>query len=107
MDTYNELHKLAQTRKRKLSNNTYLVVRDDGGYGVKLHDTEVVIHYKDKIVLNSGGWRTVTTKERMNSFSPFCVYQKDYQWFVDGKPFKDHMTLQSNGNGYYWEELDQ
>ena len=29
MNTLNELHELAQSRKRKLGNNTYLVVRDE------------------------------------------------------------------------------
>ena len=43
MNTYTQLDKLAQTRKRKLGNNTYLVIRDtDDGYGIRLHDTEVV-----------------------------------------------------------------
>ena len=34
---------LAKTKKRKLDNNTYLVVRDDGGFGIRLHETEVDI----------------------------------------------------------------
>ena len=49
MNTYKQLHELAQTRKRKLGNNTYLVVRDDGGFGIRLHDTEIAIHYEDRI----------------------------------------------------------
>ena len=80
MNTYNELHELAQTRKRKLGNNTYLVVRGDGGYGIRLHDTEVVIHYEDRIVLDSGGYKTVTTKSRMNDYSPHMIYQKNHVW---------------------------
>jgi hypothetical protein len=37
---YNSARELAQTRKRKLANNTYLTIRNDGGYGIKLHNTE-------------------------------------------------------------------
>ena len=97
MNTYTQLDKLAKTRKRKLGNNTYLVVRDDNGYGVRLHDTEVVIHYKDRIVLDSGGWKTVTTKSRMNEYTPFNVFQKQKVWYVDGTPFEDGITLYNNG----------
>lgn len=81
---YESFARLAQTRKRKLCNNTYLVVRDDGGYGVRLHNTQVVIHYPDCIVLNSGGWQTHTTKERMNTCTPrgISVCQEKGVWYV-------------------------
>lgn len=41
-----------------------------------------------KVVLNSGGWLSATTKNRMNQFSAsycgdrFGVYQKGGKWFV-------------------------
>lgn len=95
MNTYKELKELSKTRKRKLGNNTYLVVRDDGGLGVRLHNTEVVIHYKDKIILNSGGWYSVTTKARMNEYTPFNICQKNYEWFVDDMPYQDNMILKA------------
>jgi hypothetical protein len=97
MNTYTQLDELAQTRKRKLGNNTYLVIRNDDGYGIRLHDTEVVIHYKDRIVLDSGGYKTVTTKARMNEYTPFNVIQKQKVWYVDGTPFKDGITFYNNG----------
>ena len=97
MNTYTQLDELAQTIKRKLGNNTYLVIRDDNGYGIRLHDTEVVIHYEDKIVLDSGGYKTVTTKSRMNEYTPYNVFQKQKVWYVDGIPFKDGITLHNNG----------
>ena len=93
MNTYKELKEIAKTRKRKLGNNTYLVVRDDGGIGVRLHDTEVVIHYEDKIILNTGGWYSITTKARMNEYTPFSIRQKNYEWFVNDMPFQDNMIL--------------
>mgnify|MGYP005828582813 FL=1 len=103
MNNYSKLKELAKTRKRKLANNTYLTVREDGGFGIKLHDTEVVIHYPDRVVLDSGGWLTVTTKARMNEFTDLSIYQDNYQWFVDGIvsnasiPFADGMTIQLGG----------
>jgi|TARA_R100001594_G_scaffold3187_1_gene12117 hypothetical protein len=104
MNNYSKLKELAKTRKRKLANNTYLTVREDGGFGIKLHNTEVVIHYPDRVVLDSGGWLTVTTKSRMNEFTDLRIYQDNYDWFVDGIvsntsiPFTDGMTIQLGGS---------
>jgi hypothetical protein len=79
---------------------------------VRLYETNVVsffhdgilpfqVYHRDAVVLNSGGWRTVTTKSRMNQASNqydlgYQVYQHNFQWFVrtrhDGiLPFVDGM----------------
>jgi len=102
MNTFEQFKELANTRRRKLANNTYLVVRDDGGFGIKLHETEVVIHYPDRIILNSDGYQTVTTKERMNRFSPVTVWSDKGVWMVawnaygSGVPFADNIELRSD-----------
>jgi hypothetical protein len=59
----------------------------DGCTFVTLHRTNVVKFNHDKTVLDSGGWKTVTTKRRMNEASKeyglgYYVYQKDFDWFV-------------------------
>lgn len=53
------------------------------------HSTDVAsVENDSKVHLNTGGWRTNTTKVRMNQFSNhFCrgsfhVYQKNFDWFV-------------------------
>lgn len=72
---------------------------------VKYHATVVVKFDENEIILNSGGWRTVTTKSRMNQTSNefnlgFGVYQRKGDWFVDSKgcdepiPFEDGMKLE-------------
>lgn len=54
---------------------------------LKLHATDVVTYHRDgRIVLNSGGWRTVTTKERMNRFSPLSISQSKGHWGVVAGP---------------------
>ena len=56
---------------------------------VTYHTTDVVTVYPNgRIDLDHGGWRTVTTKLRMNQASNqfrlgFLVWQKDFEWFVD------------------------
>ena len=78
--------------------------------GVTYHQTEVVrYHGGNEFTLDSGGWRTVTTKRRMNQAAQhwgrgFRVYQKAGEWFVsifaadDGRDFqfRDGMTVHAS-----------
>ena len=43
--------------------------KDSDGTHVRYHHTDVVTIKKDKIVLRHNGWKTVTTKNRMNQVS--------------------------------------
>lgn len=52
--------------ERKVGNNTYLVDRGDA-VAMRLHDTDIVTWTADGITLDSGGWKTPTTKDRMTS----------------------------------------
>jgi hypothetical protein len=53
--------------RRPVENNTTIIRRDNGDLAVRLHDTDVVTyHADDSVTLDSGGWLTVTTKDRMN-----------------------------------------
>lgn len=55
-------------QSRKLGNNTYLKRRGNN-IAVMLHATDVITFKPDNTaVLDSGGWRTVTTKARMNKY---------------------------------------
>ena len=79
---------------KKVGNNTYLVRISPETIGVRLHNTIVVeIHADGSYTLNSGGWRTVTTKARMNEFCPVKVGQKRYDWFVGEEPFRDGIKV--------------
>ena len=61
---------------------------------VKYHQTDVVKFDETSIILNTGGWTTNTTKNRMNQTSQkfdlgFSVFQKNWEWFLeyDGKTY--------------------
>ena len=78
------------------------VFTEDSILKVCYHNTIVVEVTDDEIRLNSGGWRTNTTKRRMNQASlqyqlGIHVYQVNYSWYVgyNGKvyPFEDKMTI--------------
>lgn len=69
-------------QRRKIANNTYLERRGDD-IAVRLHSTDVVtVSRDDTVTLDSGGWLTVTTKERMNRFGPVYVYSDKGIWYV-------------------------
>lgn len=48
------------------------------------HQTPVVTWYRDKVLLDCGGWRTSTTKRRMNQFLPgyYKIYQREHLWYI-------------------------
>ena len=91
---------LGSKSSRKIKNNTTAVRRDADTIAVQLHGTDVVTFLRewedvmtgrgyqrvqrDSVILNSGGWQSVTTKARMNEFLParFGVTQDNYQWFI-------------------------
>ncbi len=84
--------------RRKIGNNTYAEILYDNTVAIKLHNTYVVkINPNGTYTLNSGGWQTVTTKDRINQYSPVRVYQRDFTWYVkiNGKeyPFMDGMVV--------------
>lgn len=68
------------------------------------HETQVVTwNANGNVTFNSGGYRTKTTKDRMNKGSYFYIYQNRGRWFIAalaegyGFPkdlvFKDGMTF--------------
>jgi hypothetical protein len=89
-----ELLSGARNGQRTLAPNTYLYRRSATTLAVRLYHTDiVVIHDDGTYTLNSGGWRTVTTKERINRFAPVVVYQRSHEWYVIGMPFRDGMRV--------------
>ena len=63
------------------------VVCTNGRITVTYQNTRVVDVTTEHITLDTGGWKTVTTKLRMNQASVqfnlgYTVYQQKGQWFV-------------------------
>jgi len=58
------------------------------GPGVVYRGTLVAIREGDVVILRSNGWRTATTKLRMNQFAnqfcdgAFSIYQHKGEWYV-------------------------
>jgi len=64
-------------------------IRQEGADTViRYHATDVVRFNARRIILDTGGWRTSTTKARMNQAANqyglgYCAYQKDFAWYVE------------------------
>lgn len=85
---------------KKLANNTYLHKLNENEIAVRFHATNIiVIHKDDSCNLNTGGWQTSTTKNRLNEFSPANIFQKNGVWYLatDGSSFYDGMRIDSYG----------
>ena len=88
--------------RRKLANNTYLERRSWNRIAVRLHNTDVVTYIPGgRARLDSGGWETVTTKDRINRFSFVTLWQEKNVWYVakpgEKKFFYNGMTIDEHG----------
>ena len=98
---------------RPLQHMTILHSLDNGDIAVRYHETDVVTYHTDEsVTLDSGGWRTPTTKTRINDYNPWSfirVYQDKGLWHVanqenqQGFPFADGMRVSRDGKVAYSE----
>jgi len=73
------------TQSRRIAHNTYLERTGEDEVSVRLHSTYIVRFRADGTTrLDSGGWLTVTTKERMNRYLPagFRIAATRRVWFL-------------------------
>ena len=79
-----KLADLGYISRKKIANNTYELITATYERVIRLHNTDILTFTGDKVVLNSGGYRTVTTKRRLNRYLPdnIKVYQKNGIWLV-------------------------
>ena len=67
-----------------VSNNT-IEYWKDGDRVIRFHLTDIITFKPDEsYILNSGGWRTMITKERIGSFSPARVWADKGIWYLNG-----------------------
>lgn len=86
-----------------VDHNTVEIGFKNGDKAIRLHKTNIVKFTTDgKIILTSGGWKTTTTKDRLNKYNPFNVYQKNSIWYVETPKgtfnFYDGIAFDLQGN---------
>lgn len=105
----------------KLANNTRLVrfpqgvwhlgkVSETGDvFGVVLHNTTILaVDNRGLITVNTGGWQTVTTKQRINQMLPdnARIFQDDFVWYwADGVPFSEGDQVHESGTWLVVKEV--
>lgn len=108
---YTQASKLLGNRDScKVGNNTWIHrMGGNGDIAVRLHSTYVVtMHADGTYTLRTGGWKTTTTKDRINAYSPARVYQRAGIWYLGntqpparGRPmnaeFFEGVRIDSNG----------
>ena len=99
--TYNEARDILDSKhgnkdSKRLANNTYLI-RKDGYFAIRLHETDIIELYPDYFVLNNGDWFTMTTKERINRFSNVYVSQSNSIWFIGQYLYQNGTKVKYNG----------
>lgn len=73
-------------RSKPYANNTRVEKRDEDTYILRLHATDIATFHRDgRVTLNSGGWRTVTTMDRLRAVTSH-LYSERGQWYVDAEP---------------------
>lgn len=76
---------LGNRESKAIENNTKIVRRDKNTIAVQYHETDIVTYYRDGTVeLDTGGWLTSTTKERLNRYSDgtFRVASDKGKWYL-------------------------
>lgn len=87
-----------------LMRNTRLYhFRNNDSYIIVYHDTPIIHIFPDgRYLLNTGGWRTASTKERLNTFlgdARVRIFQKDKKWWIESLrwpevwEFKDNIKI--------------
>ena len=94
-------------KAKRIANNTVEYVRANGERIIRLHHTDIVTFAAKNrsVTLNSGGWKTVTTKDRINTYlenvNVFLFSHKGV-WYVragngwsveDAVPFYDGIRI--------------
>ncbi len=93
-------------KARIVANNTIEYYRGNGDRVIRLHQTDIVTFNANpkgqclqpiSVTLNSGGWQTVTTKERMNRYLPpgisLCQEKSEWKIYRNGASWKDRKLL--------------
>ena len=61
---------------------------------LKLHGNEIAYLYNDPkktLSITNAGWESNTTKERLNALPGVSIYQKNWQWYLNGQPWNGEL----------------
>ena len=65
--------------------NTEVDGNCEGAWYMWLHGKAIAQRDRGKLYVRTAGWRTSTTKERLNGLSGVSVYQKNHEWYLNNE----------------------
>ena len=68
-----------QGQAKKISNT------HTDGQSLWLFGNKIAEHREDGLYITNAGWKTMTTKERLNGLPNVSIYQKKKQWYLNWK----------------------
>ena len=58
------------------------------GTTLYLHDNAIAkVDDRGQLWITNAGWKSVTTKERLNGLPGVSIHQKDFTWYLNDKPW--------------------
>jgi len=89
-------------KSKIIDHNTVEYYLQDGTRVIRYHNTDIIKFLPDKSIwLNTSGFKTSTTKERLNNFQPYQIYQNKSIWYIKirGREyiFQDGITISKFG----------
>ena len=84
--------------------NTHYADEDHWTVVVRYHGTNIVTYDgMGNCILNHGGYKTQTTKARINQYAPrgIHVFQKDFEWYVRDTRFQPKTSIFHNRGTKY------
>jgi hypothetical protein len=74
------------------------VSREGTVYYLKLHNNKIAARLDDgRMWISNAGWRSNTTKERLNGLPGVNIYQRNWEWYLNNQPW--------DGNPIYINQL--
>lgn len=74
------------------SGNTKVIVNEHVTL-LTLHENIIAYKYSDgKICISNCGWFSNTTKERLNALDGVNIYQKNWNWYLNGQIWDGKLT---------------
>tara|TARA_R100000654_G_scaffold74917_1_gene110529 strand:- start:292 stop:585 length:294 start_codon:yes stop_codon:yes gene_type:complete len=65
----------------------------DNSFYLKLHgNTIAVLHGDGTLMITDAGWKTNTTKERLNGLPNVNIHQKNFVWYLNGEEWNGNLT---------------
>lgn len=82
-----------KTNFKKSNTEVFYSKNQETSY-LNLHGNTIAVykHFNNSLLISSCGWKTNTTKERLNALKGVTIQQKNFVWYLNGKEWNGELT---------------